>query len=426
MKDKKGQSESRQSKSRIQTELVTHLLKEEDYVVFNEYESLLRGFMFYQTQQVDFRAILLKKVIGILAVIGFFLFHAYQSNSFWSVFAATTIPLLPLFPITSSLFNDLTYREGLKSGPFKETINFENRHSWIPPFHSYLIFRENGIHHKAGSKQTGIYFWSAAVSIFLACLMFTHFMQLTDLYHHIYVLVALAVGAGIFRIYWHLVQRRLSKLNRNDIPSEENTIEGYFEKKPCKNKELLISLFHSLGREFIEHFSKMKMSYKHMGIFVASAFGIALGYTLNSKAELVRFSQSYLIAFVTFITVLSINLIRYLDLNVAHHQIRELYDFIKRLEKKEKVLSNFYIEIEGSLYENKKNPAIYDFFNYTAINIPIIIIGFLGVAANAKMEFNTENESILFMFVFLIALEAINYVKNYHRKHRKSDVRKKS
>ena len=64
-------SKKEKETARIKKEINMNAVKEEDYIIFNEYESLLRGFMFYQTQQVKFRSILLKKVIGILAIMGF-------------------------------------------------------------------------------------------------------------------------------------------------------------------------------------------------------------------------------------------------------------------------------------------------------------------------------------------------------------------
>lgn len=143
-------------------------------------------------------------------------------------------------------------------------------------------------------------------------------------------------------------------------------------KSPSSN-DFFSSLMHAKGKKYIEHFSTIKMRYKKLTITILGALLLALSYLAQYNDENVHINKIHFLSFLTIISIIGLNLIRYLDVNVSHEQIRMLFKTAINLEKEHTSIPKPYIKISKHLYSKKFDPVIVDFLYYGSINIGIII-----------------------------------------------------
>ena len=174
--------------------------------------------------------------------------------------------------------------------------------------------------------------------------------------------------------------------------------EKFFRKIYDNKNQEFLSFLHAKGKEFIEHFSSLKMRYKNLTITLLTAIFIAIAYIVASQAiffnshenfigpeqSFIHENKIYVICFFTFLAILGVRLIRYMDIIVSHEQVRSLFRCIIDMEKMVKELTKPYEIISKKLYQKKFDPVSIDFLFYTAINVGIIIFSFMLLIANTR------------------------------------------
>ncbi|NGX47318.1 MAG: hypothetical protein K1000chlam3_00691 [Chlamydiae bacterium] len=368
------------------------------YTIYNEYSSSVNGIFYYQDQQIELRTICIKILLGTFAILGVLFYHNIFMDDSIYLYIFSITPVLSLLIVLNLLFQDLVYREGLKIGFFSEAINLEKNHPWIPAFHRCLV-SEGDIHQKPGAKQAFFYFISIVILLILSIVGVSFLPVFNTLWSQISIWV---FGGIIYALLYGKIRKSLipiiSHLQGLDIDSE------YYKKVRDGKKDLFLSLLHTKGREYIEHYSSIKMKYKKLVIAVLTAVLIGLSYISNSKQEIVHINQIYLIVFVVIISLIGLNLIRYLDINISHKQVRLLFGLMIKIEDDHEVLSSPYSKIKKILYKKNSDPAIFDYLYYGSINFGLIIVGSIFLILNLRDYHELKDIIITFCILAIFLL----------------------
>lgn len=375
------------------------------YTVYSEYSSTISGVFFYQNQQIEFRTIAIKVLLGTFGFLGYLYFYNIGLKTTSINILASLLPLLSFFWLLIIMKKDLIYREGLKIGFFDSAIELEKKHSWIPSFHSCLI-TETDVHHNPGLRQGLFYFVSLAILLLLSLFPIWKNGTLAS------IRGSLLIAALITLIAGYLATRdirRLAKLSSQYVKSKIDKNYYKFDKDP--KKRIFISMLHTKGREYIEHYSDIKMKYKNLVLFIITALIAGLSYATSIKSESLHVNHIYVVAFIVIMAVIGINLVRYLDLNVSHKQIKHLFELLIKLENEHSFLSPAYDHVKKILYTKKTTPAFQDFMYYCGINLGLIILG--AITAYLKLHEDHLIKDILLsfsLFSLLFFWELISYV----------------
>lgn len=166
-------------------------------------------------------------------------------------------------------------------------------------------------------------------------------------------------------------------------------------------KQFIVSRMHTKGKQYIEHFSTIKMRYKIWAITIIGALLLALSFIAGFKEENVHIDKIHFLSALVIITVIGLNLIRYLDVYVSHEQIRMLFQMVMEKEKGEKSLSKPYMKIAKILYSEKFDPVLIDFLYYCSLNVAILTFG--TIVLISKIQPSHPSLEILFSLGLLFA-----------------------
>ncbi len=179
---------------------------------------------------------------------------------------------------------------------------------------------------------------------------------------------------------------------------------------------------HTKGKQYIDHFSAIKMRYKKFALTWATAYLFGLFYICIYEQEIVHINKYNIIAFATLFTVLSIKLIQFLDINIGHEQLRNIFKYLLLYERNKDALIRPYTKIEHILYKNNFDPVFIDFSFYLSINFGITVLGILALILKIKTEFLINLIiSIAFIFLFLI-WQILTLIYLISRRHKKDKV----
>ena len=393
-------------------------------IVYDEYSQLLSGIFHYQDHQIEIKISCIKILLGTFATIGLIAFANIDLSNLWFLVICTILPLLSLFFITINFFQDLVYKERLKLGFFKEAVKLEKENTWLPEFHKSLLGEAN-VHVLSVKKQISFYISCGAILFLIS----TFFAFLLPGFYNLYINTLFAAAFIIlfffYSVFIYIHAKKTKKLFSFHEKIEKRTLEKE------KNNEFL-SLLHARGKAFIEHFSNLKMRYKNFTIFLITAILIASAYIVASEAiffepsngsfvgqkvNFVHENKIYLICLVTLLATIGIRLIRHLDINVSHEQIRLLFKCIINVEKKVKDLTKPYEVISQTLYQKNFDPIIIDFLYYASINVGIIILSLKILFAHIRDYHSTLGICISIIIVLsFFVWEIISFICIFRKK----------
>lgn len=368
------------SDGKIEKDVLMDLSDKDNYTTYNEYSSCVNGVFYYQNQQIDLRTIGIKILLGTFAFLGYLYFYNIGLDKLSINILSSLLPLLSFFWMIIIMKNDLIYREGLKIGFFDAAIDFEKKHRWIPSFHSCLI-SETASNHNPGMRQGMFYFISLIILLGLSLLGIT---QITTPSFSFIKPSLISIVFILFIIYIIRIASILKKISSQFTSLD--TDQNYDIIDPNSRKKMFISMLHSKGREYIEHYSSIKMKYKNLVLIVITGLIAGLSYSASIKTENIHINHIYINSFIVTMAVVGISLIRFLDLNISHRQIKLLFDLLIDIESRNSFLASSYIKVNQILYEKKATPVFQDFMYYSAINLSLIILGTLFVILNPHMN----------------------------------------
>lgn len=160
-----------------------------------------------------------------------------------------------------------------------------------------------------------------------------------------------------------------------------------------KNEVLLIleeeisSDLHNKGRQYIDHFSNLKIKYKKLALSWGGAYLFGLAYITIYEEQIFHISKFNLIGFMTIFVVIGIKLVQFLDVNLGHEQLREVFKYLMSFEKQNAFMIKPYLKIEKILYGKNFDPVLIDFLYYLSINFAISLLGVLALAIKMRAEF---------------------------------------
>src|SRR3990167_3938910 len=125
---------------------------------------------------------------------------------------------------------------------------------------------------------------------------------------------------------------------------------------------------HKKGVEYINHFSTIKVKYKTMAIAIVAAFLAALSPIIKHAGVFAHIDELYFISAYTIVLIFALHLIRFLDIDVSHEQIRMLFKKVIAIEEAGS-MPRPYKKISEHLYSKSFDPVIIDFLYYGSINV---------------------------------------------------------
>lgn len=366
----------------------------DQHSVFHRYIQLIDGIFRYQDQQIEIRIVNLKLLLGAFAILGILAFSHMELTNFWMILIDATFPLFVLFAITVGLFHDLFYKERLKLGFFSEAIKLEKEHLWLPKFHENFITEKN-IHVIPGTQQIIFYFGCGAILMILSAFSLTFLPQFSSFIAKIGIFIFFSFLFLIYAlvIYKILAKSKmlLKKLNNKEEPMDRKRTPDLF----------VLTKLHAKGQEYIEHFSQNKMKYKSLTIWCLTAIALAFAYLAASTGSLVHINKLYFICFITLLAIIGINLIRFLDINVSHEQIKLLFKSLINMEESNKTLSKPYVKIKEFLYRKNFDPMIIDFLFYSSLISGLIMISTMLLLSKIKDYHSNIGIQLIFILLFI-------------------------
>lgn len=156
--------------------------------------------------------------------------------------------------------------------------------------------------------------------------------------------------------------------------------------EPEKKPEYLQYGLHGKGRTYITHYSGIKEQYKKLAVGWLTSLLIGLAFLGAHQAAYFNINKLYLIALITFFGWIGIKFIRYLDLNIYHRQMAEIYVSMLELEKKYPTLSRSTIKMSSLLHRKIFDPIIFDSIYYASLGIVIAAIGTVTLYLKLSLE----------------------------------------
>lgn len=347
-----------------------------------EYGELLQGIFNSQNQQIEIKINCIKILLGTFAFIGILGFASIGLSSLCFIFICSLLPIISLIIITANFFHDLVYKERLKLGFFSSALKLEQKYLWLPEFHKSLL----------GEYKTQISPIRNQILFYLGCgiilfILSAIFMFFLSNFSHFYVNLSILIFFSILFISYYKFLFFYMKKTKILFLNENGEINSRQQRNFDEVNKRYLEILHAQGKKFIEHFSNLKMRYKNLPITILTALFIAIAYVIGSQesffssknvlSEQQNFVHEhilYLISLITSLSVIGIKMIRYLDINVSHEQIRSLFKHIIDLEKIYKISKPYEI-ISKTLYQKNFDPVFIDFFYYGSINFGIIFLG---------------------------------------------------
>ena len=326
------------------------------YCIYDDYSELLDGVFYYQDQQIEIKISVIKILIATIAMSGALSFYNIGLSNYLLTLTSSVLPLISLSIISICLFHDLVYKEELKIGFFSEASKYEKKYSWIPSYHKCLV-TETKVHSIRGTTQIFLYFGCAGVLLLISSLtLFVHFSTL----------IPKIIIFCLFSIFFVLYILGINKALKHPLESLKKleNAEECKENKPELTqvaKDFFSAKLLGKGKQYIEHFSTIKKKYKKLTITVIGALLLALSYVAGYANVSTHITKLHFISFLIVVSVIGLNLIRYLDVNVSHAQIRMLFKTVLMLEEKEKSLPQPYTKISQLLYSKKFDPVLIDY-----------------------------------------------------------------
>ena len=386
--------------------------------IFEDYSGLISGIFHYQNQQIEIKIIGLKIILGTFAIIGLLFFANINLSNIWLIIFCSIIPFFSLIFITGCFFQDLIYKEKLKLSFFLEAQKLEKENKWLFDFHNCLLVEENSNFLHSIPKQIVFYLGNGGVLIVISMFLFCFLIKEINM-----ILISIIIGASfLFYIFYAFF------LSYHVYKTKKMYVFEKHEKKIgsiIKPNEFT-ALLHAKGKEFIEHFSSLKMRYKNLTVILLSAIFISIAYVVSSQSlffesnnnllsyenHFIRNHILYFICFFTLLIILGIRLIRHLDISISHEQVRSVFRYVINMEKKIKSLSKPYLIISEKLYNKGFDPIIFDFFFYSSIIIGIVFFSLVLIISNKNLYYSITSMILAISFVcsFLI-LEILSFIK---------------
>lgn len=391
--------------------------------ICDEYRDLLKGIFHYQDHQIEIKITCWKIILGTFAFIGILAFASIGLTNFWFSLTCVFLPIIALFLIIIGFFHDLVYKERLKLGFFSAAVKLEHKYSWLPEFHKSLI-GESQIQNMSTRKQISFYLGCGMILLILSSVFLFFLPIFTNIYINSSLFLLLCI---IFISYYKFLFHHMKKTKYLFL--KEIDIKAYKKRTFTDENIKYLEILHSQGKAFIEHFSNIKMRYKNLPITIITALFLAIAYIIGSQDSFYSgnnfFSQKitfvhqhmiYLICLITTLSVIGIKIIRFLDINISHEQIRLLFKCIIDLEKKCKVSKPYEI-ISKTLYQKNFDPIFIDFFYYASINLSIIFLGIILLLSHLRDYHSFIGVIIsLSIIISLFIWEIISFICIFRKK----------
>lgn len=197
--------------------------------------------------------------------------------------------------------------------------------------------------------------------------------------------------------------------------------------EPENKLEYLLYGLHGQGRAYITHFSKVKEKYKKLAVGWLTSLLIGLAFLGGHQEAYFNINKLYLIALVTLFAWIGIKFIRYLDLNIYHKQMAEIYTSIQELEQTYPTLSRSTIKMSKLLHIRYFDPIIFDSFYYSSLGIVVSAIG--CITLYLKLSTNRGHLGIyvvfgimafFFIWEFITLLTSLKFGGNQIKENRKN------
>lgn len=393
-------------------------------LIFDNYQQMVNGVVHYQSQQNEIRILCLKIILGTMGIIGLLGLSNLGLPRSWFSLIGSILPLLSLFAITSSLLNDLFYREQMKMGFFFEARKLEVQHSWIPLFHHCLLIEESDRkYYSPGKVQLGFYKRCVAVLLILSGSAVLRYPLFSEFYWKVIIVIFFFL---LFFGYFFVVDYFIKSFFSPYILTERK-----FKRTFSSATETFVSSLHSRGKDLIQNLSDTKMKYKNFTltvitmIFLAGAFVSGSSQTFfgvegtrgSVQHEFLASHRIIMIAYLAFLAAMSVGLIRYLDIRVCHAQTRNLFFALKAMEEKYPNLSKPFAFLTKSVYGRRFDPAIIDSLFYFSFNVGIIIFSGVIMLSQLITQEYTSRFLIPYMVLFtLLVFEFLNIYQTYKQK----------
>lgn len=185
--------------------------------------------------------------------------------------------------------------------------------------------------------------------------------------------------------------------------------------------EEVVNDLHNKGKQYIDRFSNIKMRYKKFSLNVSAAYLFGLFYICFYEEQILHIDKYNLIAFATLFTVITVKLIQFLDINIGHNQLRNIFKYLLLYEKMQTALIKPYTKVEKLLYGRRFDPVLLDFLFYLSINLSISVLGVLALVLKMNSAFFPNLIiSVVFISIFIL-WQVLTLIFLVHDRHKTID-----
>ncbi len=160
---------------------------------------------------------------------------------------------------------------------------------------------------------------------------------------------------------------------------------------------------HTIGKGYLQHFSTIKLNYKKLAGFWLFSLFVGMAFIIkNQTINTIGIDKLYVISMLTFLAIIGVNLLRYLDLKVYHPQQTIVFMETEQLEKKNPYLERNFTISKELLVKRQSDPILVDSLQYAAIEVSMALAGILALYLKLG-----ENGKVIDIFIPSIILALV-------------------
>ena len=145
--------------------------------------------------------------------------------------------------------------------------------------------------------------------------------------------------------------------------------------EPKESSEFILYGLHGKGREYINFYDNKKEGYKQRSVAWLTSLLIALAFVAGHQQQLESIDKLYLISLLTLFAWIGIKFLRYLDINVYHTQLAEVYSAVYQMEEEHPHLTRSHVIMGRLLHGKFHDPILNDTCFYAALGVTVSLIG---------------------------------------------------
>lgn len=153
------------------------------------------------------------------------------------------------------------------------------------------------------------------------------------------------------------------------------------------NEKNIQDTIHDLGKNYVNHFSTIKLKYKKLALAWLIAIFASLAYIISAHDQEIHFPKLYLITILTFLSVIGIKLISFLDVHVYHRQMRAIFKCLVILENQREDGIHSYTNMAKALHKKRFDPIMIDSLYYGSINLCVVLLGAVSIYIKMHLHY---------------------------------------